>query len=424
MNTRIHAPQAWRRVGTGTRHSPQPRQSGAYIITFALFVLFLLGFMGIALDFGRLFIVKTELQTAVDSCALAAARELDHETDPAGVNDSITRARSAGIAAGNQNRADMQSANWGGLGQLTAGDISFLDQNYAATTLPASAVYAQCQHTMSSIRLWLLQAMGAFNGDTATWPGTGTVGARAVATRGSGQSACPIPVALPVTKATTLNTGDWVTLLSKTTSSTDFGWANLDGSTNANETSSEMDGDHCGVKISDVLGTQIGTTGVKATVADIWNYRFGIYKAGGDPSVDRPDFTGYIYTSTNWALGRNAYNGTSSPTPNFLAQRQAFTPCGTSPSNCGMQGGGFKTVATSSQLKSYGADRRLVLVPVVDASSKVVDFACMLMLQPLQIPVGDVQLEYRGKAGAADSPCTTFSPAGGSNGPLVPVLVR
>ena len=45
------------------RRSPR-RQRGAMIITAALFLLFPLGFMGIALDFGRLFVARTELQTA------------------------------------------------------------------------------------------------------------------------------------------------------------------------------------------------------------------------------------------------------------------------------------------------------------------------------------------------------------------------
>ncbi|MGE8318251.1 MAG: pilus assembly protein TadG-related protein [Comamonas sp.] len=424
MNTRIHAPLRTQYAGSSARHGLRRRQKGAYLVTFALLLLFLLGFMGIALDFGRLFVVKTELQTAMDSCALAAARELNRETDPAGVTDAISRARSAGIVAGNQNRANMQSANWGGLGQITASDIFFFKADYVTPADSSTAVYAECKHTMSSIPLWLLQAMGAFNGDTTTWPSTGTVGARAVATRGSAQSTCPIPVALPLAKFNTLLSGDWVTLLSKTSSGGDFGWANLDGSTSASETKDEMDGTHCGVGIGNILGTSIGTSGVQATVVEIWNYRFGIYKNGAGPSTNRPDFTGYIYDSTNWTLGRNAYNGTSGSTPNFIAQRGSFTRCGTSPANCGMAGGGFQTVATSAEHKSYGADRRLVLVPVVNTSSTVVDFACMLMLQPMKIPVGDVQLEYRGKASAADSPCTTTGLAGGSSGPLVPVLVR
>src|SRR5215203_1663357 len=92
-------------------------QTGAVIITVAFALLFLLGFMGIALDFGHLFVVKTELQTATDSCALAAAQELD------GASDALTRATSAGITAGNLNRVNFQ----GGTAGVVAADITFSD---------------------------------------------------------------------------------------------------------------------------------------------------------------------------------------------------------------------------------------------------------------------------------------------------------
>jgi len=54
----------------------------------------------------------------------------------------------------------------------------------------------------------------------------------------------------------------------------------------------------------------------------------------------------------------------------------------------------------------------------------VVDFACMLMLQPLTIPMSQVNLEFRGNASEPGSPCSTFGIPGGTGGPLVPVLVR
>lgn len=395
----------------------QRRQHGAFLITFALFMLFLLGFMGIALDFGRLFIVKTELQTAMDSCALAAARELN------GQPDALDRARNAGMAAGNSNNANLQSANWNGLGKLTTTNISFLQQDYATTPLDGKlARYAECQYSMNSIKLWLLQAMGAFTGDSGTWPNTGTVGARAVATRAPAQSACPIPVAMPLSMFNALGIGDWVPLLDKTKSGSDFGWANLDGTKDANSTKDQLD-NFCGTALGDILGTAIGTNGVQATVVGVWNHRFGVYaKNGSGPDISHPDYTGYIYTSTNWPAGRNAFNGSSgspSNTPNFVAQRQAFIPC--SP-NCPTKGN--ESAISSTQHQTYGADRRLVLAPVVDINGKVVNFACMLMLQPMAIPVGTVQLEYRGKASALDSPCTSTGMAGGTNSPLVPVLVR
>jgi hypothetical protein len=130
--------------------------------------------------------------------------------------------------------------------------------------------------------------------------------------------------------------GDWLTLLAKSNGGSTFGWANLDGSNSASETANELNG-HCGSKLGDTLGTP----GVQASIVEIWNYRFGIYKNSSGPSVGRPDYTGYIYNTSTWSAGRSAYNGSSGSTPNFLAQRLAFTPCGNNPSQCGQQGGGF-----------------------------------------------------------------------------------
>lgn len=399
------------------------RQHGAFLITFALLMLFLLGFMGIALDIGRLFVVKTELQTAMDSCALAAARELNGQTD------AIDRAQSAGKASGNDNNTNLQSSNWNGADKIASANISFLDKNYAVTSASASAQYAECKYTMNSIKLWLLQTMGAFTGDSATWSSTGTVGARAVATRAPSQSACPIPVQFKKTKFDALNSspgggkGTWIVALTKSGSGSDFGWANLDGSNQAPETWSELEGKYCSTQFPKL---PIGTSGVVASAFEYWNHRFGIYKGAinttNGPTASRPDYTGYIYTSTNWPSQFNAYNGPASGSiQNFITQRQSFTPCGP---NCPINGSN-ETAVNSNQLQSYGADRRLVLVPVVDGTGNVVNFACMLMLQPIPQPVkDDIYLEYRGNATDLDSPCTTTGLAGGTNGPLVPVLVR
>src|SRR3569832_2485292 len=81
---------------------------GVLFVSVVLVLFFLLGFMGFALDFSHLFILKTELQTAMDSCALAAAQELD------GQSDALIRARRAGETAGNFNRVDLQSVDWRG----------------------------------------------------------------------------------------------------------------------------------------------------------------------------------------------------------------------------------------------------------------------------------------------------------------------
>ena len=68
--------------------------------------------------------------------------------------------------------------------------------------------------------------------------------------------------------------------------------------------------------------------------------------------------------------------------------------------------------------------RCIVVVPVVNGSNGVIDYACMLMLHPLSIPLQPADLEFRGLAGTPGSPCTTAGLPGGSAGPLVPALVR
>jgi len=242
------------------------------ILTAALTLLFLLGFMGIALDFGHLFVVKTELQTAMDSCALAAAQELDGQTG------ARARAQSAGRTAGNMNRVNMQSATWSGQGQLANADITFRDAAYAATVSDAAARYAQCQRTQPNITVWLMKAMGAFAGDTAGNPNVRSVMASAVATRASAQTTCPIPVALkPKAGGTAPNygfaVGEWVTLIQSQNAAAggEIGWVNLDGSNSASETEAELNG-RCGTRVGDNLGTP----GVQTSVADVWNGRFGI----------------------------------------------------------------------------------------------------------------------------------------------------
>jgi hypothetical protein len=404
---------------------PGRRQQGAVIVTTAFLLLFLLGFVGFALDFGHLFVVKSELQTAVDSCALAAAQELD------GINDQARdRAISAGLAAGNLNRVNMQSAAWGG---IVAADITFRDVGYVPTTSGVAARYVQCQHTQAGIPMWLLKAMGAFSGSAGTYPTVQNVMASAVASRASSQTTCPLPLALkPKPGGTAPNygftVGEWVTLINQQNAAQggQIGWANLDGSNSASETEDEVNG-YCGTRVGDTLGTP----GVQTSVADAWNARFGIYKTNSGPNITPPDYTGYGYTATNWPTGQNAYN-------DFLAKRQAYANCADTgtrvrgANSCesitGLSlNGGFQSLATSGatgEHRQFGTNRRIVTVPVVNGAMQVVDYACMLMLQPLSVPMSSASLEYRGNASDAGSPCVTNGIPGGASGPMVPVLVR
>jgi len=413
-------------------------------VTVCFVLFFLLGFMAIAFDFGRLFIVKTELQTAMDSCALAAAQELD------GQASALDRARSAGITAANLNRVNLQSANWDAKGQVVGADISFKNAAYGATMLPASARYAQCQHTQNGVRMWLMHAAGAFTGNTGANPATRAVLASAVATRSSSQSTCPLPVALKAKLGGTpannfgFQVGEWVTVFDKggaSASAGEMGWYNLDGSNSASETAAQLaEGGRCGTRIGDTLGTP----GAQTSVDRPWNYRFGVYKNSDSPNENHPDQTGYSYTNANWKnpVPQNAFSGTPAAgshatAANYLIKRAAYASLADTGTN--LRTGSLITFNDNNKLNSFqklatpgaggqhrlfGYSRRLAVVPVINNASQVINYVCMFMLHPLSGPNDPAQLEYRGLAGIPASPCTTGGVPGGSGGPLVPVLVR
>lgn len=415
----LHAPSHCRHINAAAK-----RESGNVIVTVCFLLFFLLAFIGITLDFGHLFIVKTELQTAMDSCALAAAQELNGEST------ALTRASNAGMTSANLNSVNLQSATWDGQGKLVTMEITYKDAGYISTTVPANARYVECQHTQPQVRMWLLHAMGAYSGNASAFPSAQPVAARAVATLAPAQSTCPVPLALkpkPGQAAPNYGfaIGEWVTLLNAQNASAggQIGWANLDGTNSASETESELRG-RCGTKVGDTLGTP----GVQSTVADVWNARFGIYKNNSGPGIDHPDFTGYGYTATSWPGQANAYN-------DFVSKRQSFANCAISgtkvkgANSCesitGLSlNGGFSTLATPGELNLFGVNRRLVTVPIVDNLMHVTNYACMLLLQPIPIPMADVKLEYRGNAAVPGSPCTGNGLPGGTLGPRVPVLVR
>ncbi|HUR88791.1 MAG TPA: Tad domain-containing protein [Ramlibacter sp.] len=428
-------------------HASRRRQGGAMLVTAALVTMLLLGFVGAALDFGRLFVIRTELQTAMDSCALAAAQELD------GLADAITRARNAGKSAADTNRVDFQSPSWAGLGRLDAASgITFRDSAYNVTAAAVAARYAQCEHTHTGAATWLLQALGAFGGDASLSANTRNVHALAVATRGSAQTTCPLPIALrpKVAGAPAPNfgytPGEWVTLLSKSDSGAPgyVGWANLDGSNSAANTSAEMNG-FCGVAV----GANLGTPGVQSSIVDNWNWRFGIYKNNQhpyDPNM-QPDRSGYVYTASTWPSQSNAWGGARPPgapagAANFQTMRANRANCiasttvnnqsvGACASLTGISLNSFKDLieggaASTTGHQRWGGNRRIVLVPVTKSyPGSVADYACMLMLQPLSTGLpNDVKLEFIGNAANVGSPCAAGGLPGGTAGPLVPVLVR
>src|SRR5688572_4455342 len=106
-----------------TTFAPSSRQKGAVLILVGVSLAVLIGFLGLVIDLGRLFVTKTELQSAMDACALAATAELKPGLNPPDV-DAITKAVNAGITAGTRNKVGFQA----GAVAITPADIYFSDR--------------------------------------------------------------------------------------------------------------------------------------------------------------------------------------------------------------------------------------------------------------------------------------------------------
>jgi hypothetical protein len=373
---------------------------------------------GLVLDLGRLFIVKAELQGAADGCAISAARELD------GRSDSLNRATNAGIQVGIRNLVDLQSM------AVSVGpqDVTFsptLTGAYvpAGLTSPANAKYVKCRPAGVTAEMWFMKVLGVSSKN---------VSAEAIARLAASQATCATPVGLctaQTSKSTPLagwglEVGKWYNGIfapgSGVTGS--FNWIDFTPPNGgANELKDLLAGSgSCNVPVSGM----VGQSGYNSGLVDAWNTRFGIYKGSYDVEANRPDWTGFAYTASSWPAERNAY-------ANFTSKRISLTPY-QGDGGSGMSTGPSKSVATSVQLGSYGADRRLALVPVVRCldwlNSQTVemrDWACVLLLNPIGTP-SDIKLEFLGLTSDATSPCATAGIPGGLNtkGPLVPTLVQ
>jgi len=437
--------------------APNPhRQRGSVMILVAISGAALIGFLGIVVDLGHLFVTRTELQSATDACALAAAAELRPDLAPADAQ-AIDRAVNAGITAGNRNMVGFQRAS----ANLTSADILFSDRlsdnsttfpyGYVPSTAasPATARYAMCTRSQGGITTWFMQVLEGFLGLA---PAPKSVGALATATLSPSQMNCALPIGLckpPAAPGTNplqgLVVGQWMTSKLEASATGSFDW--IDFTPNgggANELGNIIKGaGQCSLPSA---GTEVGEQGNMISLGAAWNTRFGLYKGANTPANAPPDYTGYAYTPTSWPSKFNAFGGTSGT--NFQAARNGFMPYqGDTLSGMNIMGNGNSyTNSSTATLQATGGDRRLVTVPVVDCSSwagsnpqqvQVLAYACVLMLHPMANTNGktidpvtglevneEVWLEYRGASNDPASPCNTSGLAGGTAGPLVPVLVH
>ena len=444
-----------------TLRSRPSRQRGVVAIVVGLMLAVLVGFIGLAIDGGHLYLTKTELQNAADACALAASYELTGA--PAIPVAAFDRAEAAGRTVGQLIRVNFQG------GAIGAADISVQfgaalsagSPWASAATAPPNAKYVRCTIDRNAangrgIAPYFMQVLGF---------GATTVTSLATATLAPAQSNCAVPMALCAQGAAPnygYTAGDWVSMNFSESGSNanytgNFRWIDFDPSAStpgcsgggAQELRCLLAGaGQCSLpppitgscpssgNSSPTPGC-VGQNGAINSLDKGYNTRFGVYENGSGYSIASapPDYTGNSYSTENWTLGRNAYAGTVAGQTNFRDARAAFleitNPTGVNPAFYANN----TTRATQPQLISNGADRRLVVVPIVDCAgfasgqhAPVRAYACVLLLDPYRRQGNNVmsRMEYIGLSNVAGSPCATSGIAGdsASQGPMVPALVQ
>ena len=389
---------------------------GAISVVTALTLVMLVGFVGMAVDLARMFVVRSELQTAVDACALSAALELN------GQSDAPLRAQLAGQFLADQNKINFQSTAL----VLATDKITFSSSLngpfLAASSISgSSARYVRCAESQPGLVAYFLSVIGI-----PTMPLT----ADAVAGVQPSQSVCSVPVTLcssSNSKAASGNFGYAVgdrAVLGAIGNTGFFTWANVLGST----TETGLDpyiqafagSGNCGALT--INGRCIGIkTGVISSLDDAWNARFGLYKSGGSalsPTAAPPDLTGYGYRGTGIPAGGAYVDYLTQRVPN-RSPYQSTLP-------------GYAAPGTVN--RTYGASfRRLVVMPVVDCAATscgngarpIVGWACTLMLSP-KTSSENAEVEFISRADDPATPCRASGIAGGANatGPLVATLVQ
>lgn len=418
------------------RHLQMPArrgQRGVIAVLVGLSIAVLIGFAGLALDGGRLYVNKTEVQNAADACALAASFELTGAPNiPAG---NFTIAENAGRTVATRNRVGFQGND------IVAGDVtvqfnSALNSGSwvsAAAPPAASSKYVRCTIAETGITPWFMQVAGF---------GDQTVSALATATLAPSRNTCTaIPIGLcPPSPGAAPNfglvAGTWYNggLNNAESLTGSFNWIDFSPpSGGASELSAALLGTGaCTV----AAGTSVGQSGAIASLRRAWNTRFGVYHPSlpsTGPTSAVPDWSGYSYTAFNWPTQFNAAANLRT------VRRPAHAAYGTNVVNgnaiTGLNvGPNASDVLQPVALTTRGADRRFVPVPIVNCAAfagaqtvPVLDWACVLMLHPMTTdPAQTLYLEYVGLTTATGSPCATVGGVGNSasTGPLVPALVQ
>ena len=408
---------------TNSKHTSNqmiPKQEGIVIVLFVIALPFLLTMMALALDTGQLFIVKTQLQNAVDACALSAGQELD------GTSAQFSRAQEAGRLAGIAHKVNLQNLPIAFPNDKAVTFSATLNGSYVAasvvTGLPTTYKFVRCSANSAVNKLITVPTLDLSD----------TVTAQATASRVPAQSPCVLPIGVcSNANAITTNTvGAWISgevgINAPCVGNANcYKWVVYNGATpNASNLANLLTGNNtCGINLAGQSVTEF--PGPAASPYDEYNTRFGVQK-GTNPV--NPDFTGYgytpgplpngyppaaAYTAANSLFAINAYN-------DYIIKETALAPYQNKPNLPGY--------TTISPTVANSNARRIGIVPVIPCTggtSTVNNYMCVLMLNPIASGGGNktLYLEYLGTSDTGACSIVSFAGGGGS-GPTVSALVQ
>ena len=234
-------------------------------ILVAVTMVVLLGFLGLAVDGGHLYLTKTELQNSADACSLAASYELTNPT--ALTTAAYSRAEAAGRTVARKNLVNFQgSAIVDGnvvvsFGTELKASTTWMTASAAASTTPRPS-YVRCTLTRPGIAMFFMPLLGF---------GSQTVVSLATAGLVPSQSSCVVPVSLCTQGSTTTPFG----LISgkSYTSPSEWIWIGLATKVNLAEFTNFLAGKGaCSLPV----GQQVGeVTSNGAAPENAWNDHFG-----------------------------------------------------------------------------------------------------------------------------------------------------
>ncbi len=397
-------------------------QQGVYTIMTALVIVVLMGFVGLAIDSSRQQAVIVELQNAADACVLAAAVEMNGQTD------ATSRATLAGrYVGGVRNLKHFQSEST----DIASTDVTFSD-NIDGPFNPSASVsgnvrFVRCTARKGSFVNNFMAVLGLNFSDLS---------ATATASVQGSRSTCAVPLAVcgnPIQTSFGLSTTS--ALHSKPIQGAvgDLYVADFSSCTNAvsavevlmrrnGACNISTGADRCIVR-REVLGDSF---------RQAWNTRFGVVHAD---EVNRQDWTadvtGFSYPAPNRS---DPSQITDNPFIDYRSNK--------APSRVPFQSKipGATTIQQTDLINNGSSNRRLVVFPVTNCSNlnnrNVIGWACGLMLNPVgginpgyqtyRIQLIGVFKDFDGSSPKEALPCVTSGIPGGDGalGPSVPTLFQ